>query len=68
VLAGLKRWPVTVSYFDRASRAGEQTPVYAISFEIYENGVSRALLLDYNEFSIAGEMTTLEMRRSKPCP
>src|SRR5215831_12425586 len=44
-LAALKRWPVTVSYFDRASKTGEQTPVYAISFELYENGISRALLL-----------------------
>jgi len=25
----------------------QQTPVYAITFELYENGVSRALLLDY---------------------
>jgi hypothetical protein len=66
-LAGLKRWPVTVSYFDRAGKGGEQTPVYAISFELYENGVSRALVLDYNDFSISGEMTTLEMRESKPC-
>jgi hypothetical protein len=38
------RWPVTVSYYDRAtkSNAGEQTPVYAMSFELYEDGVSRA--------------------------
>ena len=53
-LAGLLRWPVTVSYFDRASKPGEQTPVYAITFELYENGISRALLLDYNDFAISG--------------
>src|SRR5262249_49766568 len=47
-LAGLKRWPVTVSYFDKASKGGDQLPVYAISFELYENGISRALMLDYN--------------------
>lgn len=68
-LAGMKRWPVTVSYFDRAkSRSGDQTPVYSIKFEMYENGISRALVLDYNDFAIAGELTSLEIRDSKPCP
>ena len=67
-LAGLNRWPVTVSYFDRARATGEQTPVYAITFELYENGISRALLLDYNDFAIRGELKSLEIRDVKPCP
>jgi hypothetical protein len=67
-LAALRRWPVTVSYFDRSKPAGEQTPVYAISFDLYENGVSRTLTLDYNDFSISGVLKSLEMRSSKPCP
>jgi hypothetical protein len=71
-LAKLTRWPVTISYFEqesaKAQQAGEQTPVYAISFEIYENGISRALVLDYADFTIKGEMTSLEMKKSKPCP
>jgi len=67
-LAGLGRWPVTVSYFDRAGASGEQTPVYAITFELYENGISRALLLDYNDFAISGELKSLEIKDVKPCP
>jgi hypothetical protein len=67
-LAGLIRWPVTVSYFDRKAAVGEQTPVYAITFELYENGISRALLLDYNDFAISGELKSLEIRDVKPCP
>ena len=66
-LAGMKRWPVTVSYFDRAKTGGEQAPVYSIKFELYENGISRALVLDYNDFVISGELTTLEIRDTKPC-
>jgi hypothetical protein len=67
-LAGMKRWPVTVSYFDRSKAGGgEQTPIYSIKFEMYENGISRALMLDYNDFAIAGELTSLEIRDSKPC-
>jgi hypothetical protein len=65
--AGLKRWPVTVSYFDRAAKGGDQVPVYSIKFELYENGVSRALLLDYNDFAISGELTSIEVRDTKPC-
>jgi hypothetical protein len=66
-LAALKRWPVTVSYFEQSARAGEQAPIYAITFELYENGISRALVLDYNDFVISGELTSLEIRDSKPC-
>jgi hypothetical protein len=67
-LAGLARWPITVSYFDRKAGAGEQTPVYSITFELYENGISRALLLDYNDFAISGELKSLEIRDVKACP
>jgi EipB-like len=67
-LAGMARWPVTVSYFEKASKGGEQIPLYAIGFELYENGISRALMLDYNDFSISGELTTLEIKDSKACP
>ena len=69
-LAGLTRWPVTISYFDRsvAENKGEQTPVYAITFELYENGVSRALMLDYGDFVLSGEMTSIEMKDAKACP
>ncbi|HEY7662815.1 MAG TPA: cell envelope integrity EipB family protein [Xanthobacteraceae bacterium] len=66
-LAALKRWPVTVSYFDRGASSGDRVPVYAISFELYDNGISRALLLDYNDFAISGTLTALDIRDSKPC-
>ena len=66
-LKSMTRWPVTVSYYDRAAKAeiGEQTPVYAMSFELYENGVSRALVLDYNDFVISGAMSKLDVKDSK---
>jgi len=65
----LTRWPVTVSYYDSDAKAnsGEQTPVYAMSFELYENGVSRALVLDYNDFVIAGALGKFDVKDSKPC-
>lgn len=67
-LKQLTRWPVSISYFDRAKKSdGEQTPVYSIRFEVYENGISRNLALDYNDFVISGEMTSIEIGNAKPC-
>ena len=71
-LAGLARWPVTISYFDKVDKKGdndpsEQTPVYAITFEMYENGISRSLKLDYGDFVIDGKMSSLEVKPVKAC-
>jgi hypothetical protein len=68
-MKSLTRWPVTVSYYDRDAKArdGEQTPVYAMSFELFENGVSRALVLDYNDFVISGALGQFDVKDSKPC-
>jgi hypothetical protein len=66
--AKLTRWPIRISYFEKGKGAeGERMPVYAIAFELYENGVSRALSLDYNDFVISGEMTALEMKAPTAC-
>jgi hypothetical protein len=72
-MKSLTRWPVTVSYYDHDAKTkdGEQTPVYAMSFELFENGVSRALVLDYNDFVISGAMGKFDVKDSnkdsKPC-
>ena len=69
-LATVTRWPVTISYFekDKPATNGEQTPVYTIGFELFENGISRALTLDYNDFVVAGKLSSLEIKQPKPCP
>jgi hypothetical protein len=68
-LAAVSRWPVTISYFGRdKTDSGEQAPDYAIAFELYENGISRALTLDYNDFIVSGQLTSLEIKTPKPCP
>jgi EipB-like len=66
-LANMTRWPVTISYFDRTTPGGEQTPVYAIGFEMFENGISRALNLDYGDFVVGGEMKELQLKEAKAC-
>jgi hypothetical protein len=69
-LASVARWPVTISYFEKTKKedSSEQTPAYSIGFELYENGISRALTLDYNDFVVNGKLSSLEIKDSKPCP
>jgi hypothetical protein len=64
-LAKLDRWPVTLSYFKRGS--GEVTPSYGISFELYENGVTRALRLDYRDFRMIGDLVRLDLLPATGC-
>ncbi len=64
-LMRLPRWPVTLSYF--APGDGERTPIYTISFELYENGVSRALKLDYGDFALKGELQRLDLQPYSAC-
>jgi hypothetical protein len=69
-LGGMTRWPVTISYFDRPSgpkKQTDRTPAYVMNFELYENGISRALVLDYNDFSVRGDLISLQMKKEKPC-
>jgi hypothetical protein len=63
-----RRWPVTISYFEKTGTGGEQTPVYSLGFEVFENGISRALKLDYGDFVLTGELTSLELREPSSCP
>jgi hypothetical protein len=58
-LERLRRWPVSISYFDEGRK--DEAPDYTLSFDLYENGISRALRLDYGDFVLAGEMTSLEL-------
>jgi hypothetical protein len=59
LLDSMRRWPVTISYFDEGRK--DESPNYILSFDLYENGISRALRLDYGDFVLAGEMTSLEL-------
>ena len=63
-LSAMMRWPVTLSYFTQGE--GERTPIYTLTFDLYENGISGALHLDYGDFSIKGDMTRLDLAKTEP--
>jgi len=64
-LASIARWPVTISYFEEGK--ADRTPIYTISFELYENGVSRDLKLDYGDFALKGELKSLDVQAPSDC-
>jgi EipB-like len=64
-LKGHESWPVTLSYFEPG--AGEREPAYVMSFVLYDNGVSRALTLNYGDFKLKGELKSIEFLSSPDC-
>jgi hypothetical protein len=70
-LDGLVSWPVSISYYENKEGAtpggDEGTPTYELSFRLYANGVSRKLLIDYGNFSIAGELTRIDFSEPGKC-
>ncbi|GJD52220.1 hypothetical protein OPKNFCMD_4982 [Methylobacterium crusticola] len=66
VMAAMPHWPVTLSYFSTGE--GERTPIYVLAFDLYENGVSGALRLDYGDFSLKGDLSRIDLQpESKDC-
>ncbi|HTR13223.1 MAG TPA: cell envelope integrity EipB family protein [Roseiarcus sp.] len=65
-LKGVRRWPVVVSYFNEASK--DTTPEYTLSFQLYENGVSGSLKLDYGSFALKARLRKLEILPTSACP
>ena len=64
-LKDVRRWPVSISYFDQGKTDAQ--PNYVLSFELYENGISRALKLDYGTFTLAGELVDLKILPAPAC-
>lgn len=60
-LAGASFWPVDMAYFDLGDGGadGEELPTYRISFKLYDNGMTRDLVMDYGDFSMTGTLVDL---------
>lgn len=64
-LRSVRRWPVEISYFDQSNTDG--IPAYQLSFDLFENGVSRALKLDYGNFVLNGKLSRFETLPVQTC-
>ena len=56
---------MTISYFEAG--LDSPNPLYSISFELYENGVSRQLVINYSEFSLRGDLASIEWQPETAC-
>jgi hypothetical protein len=62
----LRRWRTKLSYF-KLGEGGDQTPVYVLDFDAYENGVSANLVLDYGYLKLKGVMKSIEFLPPAKC-
>jgi hypothetical protein len=60
-------WPVDIAYFDLSGENGEEVPSYRISFKLHETGITRDIVMDYGDFSLAGQLVQLDMLPEPEC-
>lgn len=59
-------WPVTIAYFNDKTGA-DSLPIYRMSFKLYENGITRDLVLDYGDFVLTGKLRKLDILETASC-
>ncbi len=65
-LHGLASWSALASYFT-LTKGGDETPSYQVQFKLFENGVAGDLTIQYKDFSIAGELSKVEVLDAPNC-
>lgn len=68
-LAGMDYRHVSITYFkaDTPEGGGEELPEYAIGFKMHDNGVTRSLTMNYNDFALEGTMSEYEALEAESC-
>ena len=61
----MKRWRVVASNFDLKNT--DAPPLYVLKFEMWENGISSNVSIDYGTFTLIGTMSKLDVFPAKPC-
>jgi hypothetical protein len=64
--AKLSYWPVTMSYYPMDA-SGDAQPNYQASFNMFENGVSTDMVLDYGSYALTGKLNKLEVFKTEAC-
>jgi len=68
-LAGLTSWPVSISYYEDIVNpaSDEGLPTYELSFQLFANGISRDLLINYGDFLVRGKLRRLDFHKVDAC-
>lgn len=67
ILGADRFWPVSVAYFVPGSSEGDAVPLYRIDFKLHDNGVTRDLLMDYGDYTLAGQLIDLKLFDPPAC-
>ena len=67
-LKNKQAWPVSMSYFDKKpDNTGEAVPIYEASFLLYEDGITRQLMMRYPDYELRASLTELEYYAAEAC-
>ncbi len=64
-IKNMRRWPVQVSYYEDGK--GENLPVYKLSYDLFENGISTSLVYDFGNVVLKGQLTHIDLLPQKAC-
>jgi hypothetical protein len=64
-LSGLAHWRVMISYYPLGSQ--DPSPEYESAFDLFANGVSARLVLDYGKFAIRADLQSLKLLPKADC-
>ena len=64
-LANMPYWPLSMSFFEREK--GDGMPAQTMRFNVYNNGVIAAIVIDFGDFALSGKLQGLEMLKASTC-
>ncbi|MEN3791213.1 DUF1849 family protein [Fulvimarina sp. MAC3] len=66
ILGGLKKWRISEAYYDKTGDADSE-PDFSTSYTLYENGVSDALTMNFDGYSLSGSISEFTPLQSADC-
>jgi hypothetical protein len=67
-LSGITAWPVAISFYDPDDgKHVEGTPSYQMQFEMFANGVSGDMTIDYGDYALKADLAKLEYGKPEVC-
>nr|WP_321444261.1 DUF1849 family protein [uncultured Cohaesibacter sp.] len=67
-LGKMKRWPLTIAYFQASEQSEAMTPLYELSTILFENGVSGSLRLVFSDYVMRATLKSIDMLPVAECP
>ena len=67
-LANVRAWPATISYYDQAQQENNDgLPSYEVSVEMFENGLSGDMVIDYGDYALSAKLAKLQLKPYGAC-